>query len=203
MPVYTTHTLLPSLKALAEDFLQQAERWLLLPQEKLVQQPAPNKWSLAQCLEHLNSYAQYYHPAMQKALQKHQPQQQALFRSGWLGNYFTNLMMPAATGKQKKMKAPAGHSPQATLNGIAVIQAFIQQQKELIRLMEKAEQYPLQKIKVPISIAPFIRLRLGDVLLFMSAHNYRHMLQAAKALQSAGAATAAIKKFDLHHLQQA
>ena len=31
--------------------------------EILVQQPAPDKWSVAQAIEHLNTYGRYYLPA--------------------------------------------------------------------------------------------------------------------------------------------
>lgn len=35
--------------------------------EKLLRQRAPNKWRLAQCLEHLNSYDHYYLPPIETA----------------------------------------------------------------------------------------------------------------------------------------
>ncbi|WP_315818041.1 DinB family protein [Paraflavitalea speifideaquila] len=33
----------------------------------MLQQPAAGKWSVAQAIEHLNSYGRYYLPLMQKA----------------------------------------------------------------------------------------------------------------------------------------
>lgn len=36
---------------------------------KLLRQPAENKWSLAQCLEHLNSYGRYYLLEIEKAIE--------------------------------------------------------------------------------------------------------------------------------------
>jgi len=37
--------------------------------------------------------------------------------------------------------------------------------------------------RLPISVASFIKLKLGDVLLFVVAHNGRHLKQANRALQ--------------------
>jgi hypothetical protein len=50
-------------------------------------------------------------------------------------------------------------------------------------LLERSREINLNKAKVPISIAKFIRLKLGDVFNFLIAHNHRHVLQAERALK--------------------
>jgi hypothetical protein len=49
-------------------------------------------------------------------------------------------------------------------------------------LLEQAKQIDLNRTKVPISIAPFIKLKLGDVFMFLVAHNFRHVLQVNNAI---------------------
>ncbi len=52
----------------------------------------------------------------------------------------------------------------------------------LLVLVERFREINLNKAKVSISIAKFIRLKLGDVFNLLIAHNHRHVLQAGRAL---------------------
>src|SRR5687768_18402254 len=83
--------------------------------DALLTPPMPGKWSVAQILEHLNSYGRYYLPAIDRALSISSANREAWFNSGPLGNYFTNMMKPKDVFDIKnKMKAPKDHSPAAT-----------------------------------------------------------------------------------------
>ena len=153
-----------------------------LPDEQLLTAPAPGSWSVAQCLEHLNSYGNYYLPAVERALIRAtelQPKTNHVYRSGWLGSYFIRMMKP---GNKKKYKAFRGHFPAPGLNGPAVVAEFIRQQEEWLRLMDQIDQVGLLNARVPISISPYIRLKLGDVLGFVKAHDDRHIAQANRVL---------------------
>ncbi|QGW29560.1 DinB family protein [Phnomibacter ginsenosidimutans] len=83
------------------------------------------------------------------------------------------------------MKAPKQHAPIALQPSYEVIARFIDQQEHLLQLLQQAEKANLSHIKVPISIAPMMKLQLGDVLAFLVAHNHRHVQQAQRALQAA------------------
>jgi len=52
----------------------------------------------------------------------------------------------------------------------------------MLRLLTQARQADLSATRVPLSIAPFLRLRLGDVFGFNVAHNERHVQQALRNL---------------------
>ena len=89
----------------------------------------------------------------------------------------------------KKMKSPKDHSPAAILPSHEVISEFISQQERLLQLLREAANTDLGKIKVPISISKFIKLKLGDTFHFLVIHEYRHFLQAQRALNPSIAAT--------------
>lgn len=187
MPVYKSTKLINDLQQQTESFLEKAiSEWQMSQPAKLLQQPAVNQWSAAQCLEHLNSYGRYYLPEIEKAIKvAEQNNWPALekFTAGTIGNYFTNLMMPENKGKKmKKMSAPKNHIPDANLDCVKVISEFIDQQEKMLQLLEKARKIDLNKAKVPISIAKFIKLKLGDVFMFLHAHNFRHIVQAERAM---------------------
>lgn len=146
----------------------------------LLHKPSEGGWSIAQSLEHLNSYGRFYLPEIQSALDKNQGKSEiALFKSGWLGQYFTQMMRPAS---RKKYKAFKNHIPSDTLNAHAVVAAFIEQQETLLRYLEHAKTTDLNH-KIPISITPWIKLKLGDVFQFLIAHQERHLEQAKRNLR--------------------
>lgn len=153
-----------------------------LPEEQLLKQPANGGWSIAQCLEHLNSYGRYYLPAIGKGLAKPagSPANE-VFVSTWLGNYFTKMMQPGA--KTKKYKSPKDHMPAAGLDAYAVVSEFIRQQEQLLVYLRMSREADINAILIPISISRFIKLKLGDTFRFLIAHNERHMQQAGKLLQ--------------------
>jgi len=187
MQVSQSNQLISNLQKQTEEILSKAvSKYQMMAPSKMIKQPAENKWSAAQCLEHLNSYSRYYLPEIEKAIKKAKAQNSTphkQFISSWLGNYFTNLMLPKK-GKQKKMKAPKEHQPVANLDSDKVISEFIDQQEKLLALLEQSREINLNKVSVPISIAKFIKLKLGDVFGFLIAHNQRHISQAERALEA-------------------
>ena len=186
MTTYQQEALINELTDQAEAILKKAiADWQLIPHSRFARKPSPDAWSANEYLQHLNSYGRYYLPAIEKALSQHQKSTSSSekFSSGWLGDYFTKLMEPSKDGKlSKKMKSPSDHSPGAILNSHAVISEFIDQQEKLLQLLSKAKQADLNKRSVGISIAPFIKLKLGDVFMFLIAHIVRHTMQAERGM---------------------
>lgn len=176
---------LNKLESRVDEHLEEAvSRFQNLREEQLLMPAQDGGWSIAQCLDHLNGYGQYYLPQIRQGLEK-QPQtaEATSFRSSWLGNYFTRAMDPA-TGK-KKIKAFKNHIPDRQLDAHAVVAEFIQQQEELLHYLQQARSQDLNRIKIPISISRWIRLNLGDVFQFLIAHNERHLQQAKRVLTDA------------------
>jgi hypothetical protein len=140
-------------------------------------------WSIAQCLDHLNSYGNYYLPKMRHSLCNAPDEILDTFSGTWLGAYFTGMMDPA-TGK-KKFRAVKGHIPPSTLDAAVVIAEFVSQQEEMLALLRSARSKNLDTIRIPVSIVPFLKLRIGNVFQFMIAHNERHIQQAMRNLTRA------------------
>jgi hypothetical protein len=147
----------------------------------LLEQPAPGKWSVIQVLEHLNSYSDYYLPVLEKAMKGSKPPSKT-FTPGWLGNYFTKLMLPKEGQVTNKMKAPKNHRPSFLADSRPVIAKFLNQQYQLLELLEKAKQQDIGKIRVPVSLAKWIRLKAGDTFRFLVAHEERHFVQIGNTL---------------------
>lgn len=184
-----TTQLLESLHQQTEQFFQKAVgEWQMLPPETLAVTPSTGQWSAAQCLEHLNIYGRYYLPAIEKAIQEAKRKGSSAtgnFTSGWLGDYFAKLMRPKPDGHLKaKMKSPKNAVPSAHPDPRAMLAEFIDQQEKLLQLLTAAAAVNLNQVRIPISIAPWLRLKLGDTFLFLTAHIERHLLQADRAIST-------------------
>jgi hypothetical protein len=149
----------------------------------LLEQPAPGKWTVIQVLEHLNSYNRYYLPAIKKSLMQDRPAVE-YFKPGWLGDYFTKLMQPKEGVVKNKMKAPKDHRPAPFLDAMPVLNTFIEDQHQLLRLLDEAKQKDIGKLRTPVSIFKLIRLKTGDTFRFLIAHEQRHFVQIANTLET-------------------
>jgi len=179
--IISSQQLLDALDARVENHLKAAIDIFQNLEENLLMRKSPSGgWSIAECLWHLNSYGDFYLPEIEKALKRNQKRSNT-FKSGWLGGYFTQLMKPGA--KMNKMKAFKSHTPPIITEPYKVVALFIEQQERLINLLKAAQASDLTNTKVPISISPFIRLRLGDVFQFVIEHNERHLVQARNNLK--------------------
>lgn len=144
----------------------------------LQKQPTPEKWSVAQVLEHLNFYARHYITAIEQKLHLNQSNPTVDFHSGWLGNYFCNIMKPTDEGViSKKMKALSNAVPSKQLDVKQVLDEFISHQHHLLNLLQIAKNANLGDIRIPTSLNKFIALKLGDTFRFFITHQQRHFVQ--------------------------
>jgi hypothetical protein len=150
--------------------------------EFLLRQPGPGRWSVAQVIEHLNSYGRYYLPLLQQALEKARPSTRAEYKPGWLGDYFTNMMLPKDGAVKNSMKAFKNHRPSPDIDSKKTLDEFLQQEQWLLQLLAKSRNADIARIRIPVSIARMIQLKAGDTLRFIIAHHQRHFVQIENTL---------------------
>lgn len=180
------NTLINELVALTEASTMSAVKFQNLPAEILNFKETPERWSMLECLEHLNRYGEYYLPQIEKAITSRRSPGSTnfVYKSGLLGNYFADLMK-VKNGKIVRMKTPGDKNPSGSALSPIVIDRFIKQQEMMRSLLEQARSVDLTKAKVPISLAKFIKLNLGDTFRFMINHIERHVIQAQNTLARA------------------
>ena len=179
-----TNSLLDQLEADTRQIILSTSYLLQEDPALLVQQPAPGKWSIAQVIEHLNSYGRYYLPLLEKATRNARHPFNPVFRPGWLGNYFTRIMLPQKGQVSNKMKAFKAHIPSPDIDSKQALDEFLQQEKQMLQILEKARLTDIGKSRIPISLSKLIRLKSGDTLRFVIAHHQRHFLQVANILKA-------------------
>ncbi|MBX3101241.1 MAG: DinB family protein [Bacteroidetes bacterium] len=161
------------------------------PPEALKQRPAPDRWSVLDCLEHLNRYGRFYLPRLesrtQQALAKGSSPATELHH-GWLGGYSIRSMMPtppqSVNGKRRKgMRAMRKYDPIRTPSDQSgTLAEFIRQQERLLEILRQARQVNLNKHRMGTTLGSWLTFKYGDILGFLIAHNLRHVTQAQRAL---------------------
>ena len=181
------------IKELKEDVqrLQEAAEYLKNTEKsKLVYALNEGKWSVVQCLEHLNAFGRYYLPVIEKAIVVKSGEKSAWFNSGFLGDYFTKSMKPKNVFEIKnKMKTMKNFNFPNSLNVDTVMKEYIDQKAKLQHLLDMANDRDLNSIRIPITLTKIIKLKLGDIFRFLIAHEQRHMMQARNTLKSTGVVT--------------
>ena len=139
-----------------------------------------NSWSVLECIEHLNRYGDFYIPEITKRISSSKYQPSELFKSNWLGKYFSDSV--SYKTDLKKMKTFKSMNPINSTLTVKIIDVFLSQQNEIIDLLKEAKSVNLEKTKTSISISKLIKLRLGDTFRVLVYHNERHVKQAQKTL---------------------
>lgn len=170
-----SETLIQSLIDQTRDAIQQVEKFRGDDLDKLTWKQNPNAWSILECLEHLNLYGDFYLPAIERQINTSTTKAAPAFKSGLLGNYFANSMLPKE--KLNKMNTFKDKNPLNAQLDKSVMDKFIQQQTKYLDLLSQARNVSLNKVKVPTSFSSIIRLKLGDVLRFLTNHQLRHLKQ--------------------------
>lgn len=160
--------------------INQAEEFHSLSNEKLNWRLEKNSWSILECLEHLNLYGDFYIPEIRMRIENSKTHSNINFKSGILGYYFANSMLPKE--KLNTMKTFPDKNPLGSTLDKTVISRFISQQEQILNLLNKSREVDLNKIKTAISISNLIKLKLGDTFKVLIYHNDRHIVQAQKTL---------------------
>lgn len=155
-----------------------------LSKEELLNKPAPDKWSVGECLQHLVKYGEFYLTAMESSLSNstHSAPKET-FNPGYFGNKFAEMLRYKKQG-MKTMKSPNIESLSFTKVQENIIEVFLAQQKRHLVILEKTKSLNLEKVKVSIALTKFIKTKIGDTLRFSIYHNQRHFIQAKNVLSS-------------------
>ena len=145
---------------------------------QLNQQPAPNSWSVLECLEHLNRYSRYYNPCFGQAVARPGASTETEVRYSWVGRKFISMMAP---GNTKKTKAFAYMNPSGSQLSRAVFAEFYAHQLLLLGLLASARHTDLNRKAVPVEFLRLLKMRLGEAFELQVLHEQRHVQQALRA----------------------
>jgi len=178
-----TKELLQKLIEQTKHNINTVEKFRMLSHDTLNFKENADKWSMLECIEHLNLYGDHYFLEMEKAIQSATSVYEPLFKSGWLGKYFAESMLPKE--KLNKMKTFKDKNPANSKLDIKVLDRFVEQQKHLLKLLDMSNKVSLEKVRIKTTLSSLLRLKLGDTFQFVINHNIRHLKQAEEVLRLA------------------
>jgi hypothetical protein len=137
------------------------------------------RWSIAECLAHLNATGQVFLPRLDRAMKRAREEQRLSagpYRHGFIGNFLVRQI--DAPIKRLKTKSPKMFAPMPEHLSSVVVPAFATLQEEILRRIEQANGLDLGRVKIASPISKLVKLSLGQWFAFIAAHERRHLWQA-------------------------
>lgn len=160
-----------------------------LDREQLSQKPHAEAWNAVECIEHLNNKLYLYLKIAESNIKKNSDKKfkNPKFHMGLLARFIIQQIEPNKGFKLfKKLKAPKSAQPisvleKVRLNEQKVFQDFNEAIKLYSELNKKSLELNFNKITVGTILGSWARISINEMMLYMLAHNRRHILQAQKA----------------------
>ena len=146
--------------------------------------PGEGRWSIAECLVHVNVAVSRTLPAFDKAIADGRAQgrtakagDSAPNRYGWFSRWMIGSMEPPPKRRMKTFgifAVPAGRTHALT----RVLPEFVAVRDLLAERVSRADGLDLKRIRTVSPVTRLLRLPLGAYLQFVIAHDRRHLWQA-------------------------
>jgi DinB family protein len=149
-----------------------------LSDDQFLWQPRPTAWSVAQCIEHLNTTARLYLPQLDEAISnaiRRGTYGEGPFSYNIFGRFFTAAMEPPA---RFKVTSPKAFQPPPTRSRAEVTAAFRAYQVQFVDRLRQANGLDLARAKVRSPTYAWLRFSLGSGFALTLAHERRHLWQA-------------------------
>jgi DinB superfamily len=144
--------------------------------------PAAERWSVAQCFEHLITTNKGYFAIIDSVLsgKKQTLWERVPLLPGLAGKLLIKSLDPAST---RKLKAPKSFQPaQSDISG-SVVHDFVDQQRKLVEKMKATGHLDLEKIVITSPAAAVITYSLMDAYRIIVVHEQRHFQQAKRVTE--------------------
>lgn len=149
---------------------------------------APERWSVGQCLDHLNVSVGKTLPAFDRGIDEARTR-------GWVGEgpftysrfarWMIGSMEPPATRRHRTSKIFVPNAG-TDLRVADVLPEFLRVRDELIARLERARGLDLKRARVTSPVSRFFRMSLGGYFGFVIAHERRHLWQARQVMAAPG-----------------
>ena len=146
--------------------------------------PGEGRWSIAECLVHLNVAVSRTLPAFDRAIAAGRAKgptaqggREGPTRYGWFSRWMIGSMEPPPKWRMRTVgvfAVPAG----GTHTLARVLPEFVAVRDQLAERVRRADGLDLKRIRTVSPVTSLLRLPLGAYLQFVIAHDRRHLWQA-------------------------
>jgi DinB superfamily len=157
-----------------------------LSESQLNWKPAPDKWSISQCLDHLavtsSKFDQYFTVALERGRRKWPATSPPAYRPSWMGSWLIKQVHPE-TGRN--LPAPKVFRPSTSaIQG--ALEKFLKQQAQFLEFVRKTEGVDYNRTRIRSPVTPLMRYSLADAYVVTVVHGQRHLGQALRVRESPG-----------------
>ncbi len=148
---------------------------------RVTERPAPDKWSVAECMVHLCLSAEAYFPVWSEALSKARAEgltSESPFKKDFWGKALSWLLEPPP---KFRSSAPAAFKPVETGPADLVLPKFLACQDRWLAVIAESHGLALDRLKI---VSPFdgrVRYSVWSSFCVAAAHHRRHLCQAERA----------------------
>ena len=153
--------------------------------EKWARRAAPDRWSVAECIAHLNLTSRSMVPLMQGAWDKARVMggaTPAKFRSSFVGAMLASMVGPIpGWARFLRMKTPPPFVPTGDQPRGVIVDEYERWRAEQHALLKAADQLPIDRVRIE---SPFRAGTFYDgysALKILIRHEHRHLGQAERA----------------------
>ncbi len=156
--------------------------------EQFLWKPDEQKWSVGECLDHLNALGCKLLPAIRQAIDRGHRNgivAEPPFTYGFLSRAFVRGNEPSSRWKMKTFRI---YKPDTAVNleKDPVVAVFMQLQDDFIEQIKRSDGLDLRRIRVASPAIRMLRLSLGAWFSATVAHEKRHLKQAHRVMQDPG-----------------
>ncbi len=148
--------------------------------------PDPGRrWSVGECIAHLNVAGGLYLPIVDKAIRSGREKgfkSAGPYNHSFIGNLFVKLAEPPP---KVRFKAPSSMLPPSNERRAETLDAFLQLQDRWRECLRSANGLDLGRIRVSSPINSMLKFSLGQAFALTASHERRHLWQAHQVLNHA------------------
>ena len=179
---------LSQLAAIAAQFERARERLhrvvAAVPPQRWAVRADPARWSVAECVAHLNLTGRRYVPLLQEALAEARalgveaPKRYRRDVAGWVISLAVGPMPRVGRGALGRTRTIAAFVPSGELPRETVLAEFDRLQAEQVALTRSAEGLPLHRVRITSPFNARLRYNAYSAFVLLPRHQERHINQA-------------------------
>ena len=149
--------------------------------------PGPDRWSAAECVEHLNLTSKAYVPllrdAVSRARKSSKPPSKHYRRDplGWLFSMIIGPIRGVGKLRMPRVKTSPGFVPKTGRSRSVTLSEFVRLQSELEAVIRSGDGLPLDNVKIVSPFGGRMKYSAYSALIIVAQHQHRHIEQAEKA----------------------
>lgn len=144
-------------------------------------QPAPDQWSVGQCIEHLNVSMRIYLDVMEPVIEVADRRTDAPYDRG---PFMGRVLLCALRTPGMRYPAPARFRPgSGNLDPDSVCEDFDQQAIRMQQAIKRCDGLTLSNIEMPWPVLRLVKISLEQAFELLILHTDRHLKQAERLTQ--------------------